>query len=188
MQRPAMRMTMLAAVLVATGVAPPGARAQREDALPSGRIGASVGLKQGTGGLGNDFGLVAGIEAGYHPTRVDQRLSVGGFWAVRRIWFGEDDRSVAGGLDMIELDFGARLRVAMERGAPRFLVVGAGASLLRANVPLPPDDARDYVGPYATLGFELYVHDVLIGLEGRYGLLAFGPGSFSLLGSVSLGR
>jgi hypothetical protein len=185
----AMILAMGLALGVVMGVAMPSARAQREgDALPTGRIGASVGVKQGTGSLGSDFGIVAGIEAGYHPTRLDQRFSLGGFWAVRRSWFGENPRSIAGGLDLIELDFGARLRVALERGAPRFMVLGAGASLLRANVPLPPDGARHYVGPYASLGFEFYFHDVLIGLEGRYGLLALGPGSFSVLGSVSLGR
>jgi hypothetical protein len=176
------------AVAVAMAVAMPSARAQREDELPAGRIGASVGVKQGTGGLGGDFGVVAGIEAGYHPTKLDQRFSLGAFWAVRRSWFGEDDTSIAGALNLIELDFGGRLRVALERGAPRFLVLGTGASLLRANVPLPPDDERHYVGPYGSLGFELYVNGILIGLEGRYGLLALGPGSFSVLGSVSLGR
>jgi hypothetical protein len=184
----AMLVALGAAMIVAMGVAPPSAHAQREDELPAGRIGASVGVKQGTGGLGGDFGVVAGIEAGYHPTRLDQRFSVGGFWAVRRSWFGEDDTSIAGALNLIELDFGGRLRVALERGAPRFLVLGGGASLLRANVPLPPDDSRHYVGPYGSLGFELYVNDILIGLEARYGLLALGPGSFSVLGSVSLGR
>jgi hypothetical protein len=182
-------LAMIAALVVVMGVALPAARAQREDgALPTGRIGASVGVKQGAGSLGSDFGFVAGIEAGYHPTRLDQRFSLGGFWAVRRSWFGDNPRSISGGLDLIELDFGARLRVALERGAPRFMVLGAGASLLRANVPLPPDDERHYVGPYASMGFEFYFHDILIGLEGRYGLLALGPGSFSVLASVSLGR
>jgi hypothetical protein len=180
----AVPIALVAAMLVAL----PSARAQRENELPAGRIGASVGVKQGTGGLGGDFGVVAGIEAGYHPTGVDQRFSLGGFWAVRRSWFGEDDTSIAGALNLIELDFGGRLRVALERGAPRFLVLGTGVSLLRANVPLPPDDQRHYVGPYGSLGFELYVNGILIGLEGRYGLLALGPGSFSVLGSVSLGR
>ncbi len=192
MQRPAMLLAtpiaMVVAMIVTMGVALPSARAQAEDELPRGRIGASVGVKQGTGGLGGDFGVVAGIEAGYHPTGLDQRFSLGAFWAVRRSWFGEDETSIAGALNLIELDFGGRLRVALERGAPRFLVLGAGASLLRANVPLPPDDSRHYVGPYGSLGFEVYVNGVLIGLEGRYGLLAFGPGSFSVLGSVSLGR
>jgi hypothetical protein len=184
----AMIMAMGVAMVVTMGVAVPSALAQREDALPTGRIGASVGVKQGTAGLGGDFGVVAGIEAGYHPTRLDQRFSLGGFWAVRRSWFGEDETSIAGALNLIELDFGGRLRVALERGSPRYLVLGAGASLLRANVTLPPDDERHYVGPYGSLGFEVYVQDILIGLEGRYGLLALGPGSFSVLASVSLGR
>lgn len=179
---------MLGALLAVMLAAPPSAHAQRADALPSGRIGASVGVRQGMAGRGGDFGIMAGIEAGYHPTRLDQRFSLGGFWAVRRSWFGEDQGSIAGALDLIELDFGARLRVALERGAPRFVVLGAGASLLRPNVPLPPDDESTYVGPYASLGFEFYFHEVLIGLEARYGLLALGPGSFSLLGGVSVGR
>src|SRR5690606_3189419 len=117
-----------------------------------------------------------------------QRFSLGGFWAVRRSWFGEDETSIAGALDLIELDFGGRLRVALERGAPRFMVLGAGASLMRANVPLPPDDARHYLGPYGSVGFEVYVEGFLIGLEARYGMLALGPGSFAMLASVSLGR
>jgi hypothetical protein len=183
------RLAMFLAVLATLAVALP-ARAQSEDAPPSGRIGVSLGVRQGFGRLGNDFGvgMVGSIEAGYHPTRPRQRLSLGASWAVRRSWFGEDDASISGALHLIELDFGGRLRVAQELGKERFLVLGAGASLLRANVPLPPDDARHYLGPYASLGFEFYFHDILIGLEGRYGLLVSGPGSFSWTLGVSLGR
>lgn len=184
---------LAASLLVLAGVAalPAPAHAQREDeALPAGRIGVNLGVRQGLGRLGNEFGvgMLGGIEAGYHPTRLDQRLSPGVFWAVRRSWFGDDEASIAGSLDLIELDFGARLRMAQELGAPRFLVLGAGASVLRTNVPLPPDDRRNYVGPYVSLGFEFFAGRVLFGVDARYGLIALGPGSLSWTLSASLGQ
>lgn len=161
-----------------------------EDALPSGRIGVSVGLRQGVGALGNAYGLgvVGSLEAGYHPTRLSQRFSIGGLWALRRSWFGEDEASVAGALHLIELDFGGRVRIAQSLGLRRFLVLGTGISLMRANVPLPPDRARNYVGPFASLGFEFFYRNVLVGIDGRYGLFATGPSGFSWTIGVSVGQ
>ena len=185
------RLAAFLVVLAGVAVLPASVHAQPEDeALPVGRIGVNLGVRQGLGRLGNDFGvgMVGGIEAGYHPTRLDQRLSLGAFWAVRRSWFGDDEASIAGSLDLIELDFGARLRLAQQLGVPRFLVLGAGASVLRTNVPLPPDDRRNYVGPYASLGFEFFVGKVLLGVDARYGLIALGPGSLSWTLSASLGQ
>lgn len=185
------RLAAILIVLAGVAVLPAAVRAQPEDeTLPAGRIGVNFGVRQGLGRLGSDYGvgMVGGIEAGYHPMRLDQRLSLGAFWAVRRSWFGDDEASIAGSLDLIELDFGARVRVAQERGVQRFLVLGAGASVLRTNVPLPPDDRRNYVGPYASLGFEFFVGDVLLGVDARYGLIALGPDSVSWTLSASLGQ
>lgn len=199
---PALRWVALAAVAAAVMVPAERACAQdeeevplpedtrAEDALPAGRIGASVGVRQGVGALGNQYGLglVGSLEAGYHPTRLSQRVSLGGLWALRRSWFGEDEASVAGALHLIEIDFGARVRIAQSLGLRRFLVVGGGVSLMRANVPLPPDNARNYVGPFASLGFEFFYRNILIGIDGRYGLFASGPSGFSWTIGVSVGQ
>lgn len=189
---------MLLGVLAAATAAPGSARAQSEDALPAGRLGVSLGVRQSLGALGADFGagVVGSIEAGYHPTRLDQRVSFGLSWAVRRSWFGDDDASIAGVLHLIELDFGGRMRVAQELRVPRFLVLGAGASLLRTNVPLLADDARSHIGPYGSLGFEFYFQDSRLGIEQpflisvdvRYGVLLGGPDSVSWTLGISLGK
>lgn len=189
---------MLAAALAVVTAAPGSARGQSADELPAGRIGVSLGVRQGLGALGADFGVgvVGSIEAGYHPTRLDQRVSFGASWAVRRSWFGEDEASIAGVLHLLELDFGGRMRVAQELRAARFVVLGAGASLLRANVPLLSGGSRSHVGPYGSLGFEFYFREPRLGIEQpflvsvdvRYGVLIGGPDSVSWSLGISLGR
>ncbi|WP_428264230.1 hypothetical protein [Haliangium sp.] len=181
-------MGVLALGLVGTAGA---ARAQAaDDELPAGRIGAGIGLRAGLGRLGSDFGLglVGSIEAGYHPTSRGQRVSLGVSWAVRRGWFGYDDEaSVAGSLHLTEFDFGGRMRIAITPSGRRFLTLGAGASLLRTNVPVPPDDERTYWGGYGTVGVEFFVLGYLMNSEIRYGPIGAGPASISFMAGVSLG-
>lgn len=159
------------------------------DDVPRGKFGLSFGVRQGLGQLSDDYGLgtIGAIEAGYHPGDPDRSLSFGLSWSV--VWgsFGADEASIAGTLDVLEFNFGARLRRLMEPSA-RFLIVGSGLTLLRTNVPIPPDDERVYVGPYVSAGVEQLVWDtLLLSFEARYGLLVGGPGSISICLGIGFG-
>ncbi len=164
----------------------------QDDGLPAGKYGVSFGLRQGVGSLGDDFGLgaVAAVEAGFHPTALDSGVSAGLHWSVAWGWFGFDDQaSVTGSLQLVELSFGGRLRRLLGDGAARFLAVGGGITLLRSNVPIPPDLERVYIGPYVTLGAEQFLSSSLIvSFEARYGLIVGGPGGVSFALGIAFGR
>lgn len=181
---------IIAALAVALG-APAKAAGQERKELPAGRFGVVLGVRQGLGQLGEDFGFggVGGIEAGYHPSAVGRRFSFGVQWSVLWSWFGYDDiASVAGSLTMIELGAGARLRVVIDEETPRFLTLGVGGNLLRTNVPIQPADDRNYLGLCFALGTEQLVFDALmLGFEARYNKLPSGPGSISIVLGVSFG-
>lgn len=184
---------VLALVLVAALGSPAMAQDEGDgDGLPAGKFGISVGVRQGVGSLGGDFGLgaVGAVEAGFHPGALDRLLSAGLHWSVIWGWFGFDDAaSVTGSLKLLEFNFGLRFRRQLAEGAPRFLVIGGGATLLRSNVPIPPDSERVYLGPYLTLGVEQFVsNSVILSFEARYALLFNGPGGISLALGISFGR
>ncbi len=170
--------------------------------IPSGRFGVSAGVRQGLGSLGSDYGIgaIARLEAGYHPTSLERRLSLGVHWSFLWGWFGFDDAaSVAGSLALIEVSLGAKVRMMLDRRNRMFFALGSGFSLLRTNVPIPPDDERMYRGPYLSIGVEtLRRIDVpveafpfgfdALGFEARYGFIAGGPGSISVMVGFGLGR
>lgn len=188
-----MRRAAAVAALVAvlgTGVLSGVARAEED--LPRGRIGLILGMRQGVGALGNAFtyGPIGGVEAGYvFDIPGMTRWSVGSVWSVLWGRFWPDDATVtAGNLDVREINLGLHVRRTMGPDVPRFLAFSLGVSLLRSNVPIPPDSSRDYVGPYASIGVEQYVAGTyLIGVQIRYGIFATGPGSLSILSSFSFG-
>ena len=162
------------------------------DNLPAGRFGMSVGVRQG-GGLLNQYGiaLVAAAEAGYLLSDPEQDVTAGLAWSVVWGWFGPDDQaSLTGALHTLEFNFGARLRRRWEAmPLPAFLYIGSGITLLRSNVPLPPEQKRVYVGPYAAAGLEGYwTRTMNLSLEVRYGLVVGGPGSLSLVLGIGFGR
>jgi hypothetical protein len=180
---------LLGLVLVAALGADAAAQ-DAEEGVPPGNFGMSLGVRQGMGRLGNDFGLgmVAAMEAGYHPTSPDSSVSFGLEWSVAWSWFGSDQASIAGSLSLLEFNFGARLRRLINEPLPRFLVLGSGVSLLRTNVPIPPDDERFYLGPYVAAGIEQYLFEkLLLSFEIRYGMLVGGPGSICLNLGVGFG-
>jgi len=162
----------------------------RADDLPVGRFGAIGGVRQNTGTLGDLFGLgwLLGIEAGYQPSSLTESFSIGATWEVMWGRFGADDPElVEDELSVLEMNFGLRLRRALGT-QPRFLVAGGGVTLLRTSVPVPPDMDRLYIGPYASFGLDQYVGGTyLLTLEARYGLIATGPTSMTLVASFSFG-
>jgi hypothetical protein len=171
---------MAAAILAALAGA-----ARADDELPKGRYALAIGMRQNAGTLGSAFrfGGTVAVEGGYLPG------AIGPAWALRWGYFPSGDESRADQtLWTIELDFGLRLRrpLAPEGGPPLLVAVG-GLTLLRSNVPVPPDEERLYVGPYAGLGVETDLGGRLLGLEARYGLLFGGPGALTLQLSFAWG-
>jgi len=184
------------AVIVALVVGLEGAALAQDDTvddgLPAGKFGISAGVRQGLGGLGTDFGpgVVSAVEAGYHLSGPDSVLSPGLHWSVAWGWFGFDDEaSLTGSLKLLEFNFGARVRRLIGSGVPRFVALGGGMTLLRSNVPIPPDLKRTYFGPYVTVGIEQYLsREFLLSFEARYGLISGGPGGISISLGIAFGR
>lgn len=179
-----------AALVLAVALAAPGTAAAED--LPSGKFGLIIGGRQGIGRLSDSFGvgLLGGVQAGWQPTRSTSPWSFGADWSwVRGKLWGAEPGTIDNGLSFVEMSLGLRVRRLIgQQGAPQFLVLGAGGSILRTNIPIPPDTERTYAGAYASAGFELYVGGAyLVTLEARYGLIA-GPGSLSALASFSFGK
>jgi hypothetical protein len=160
--------------------------------IPNGKFGFSLGLRQNTGSLGNDygFGWLLGIVAGYQPPFLDTRYSIGADWGVLWGRFQRDDPElVLEELFLVEMHFGLKLRAAFQETVARFITLGGGVTMLRADTPLPPDDKRSYFGPYASFGIDQYLANrYLVSLEARYGLIGSGPQSFTVLLSFHFGE
>jgi hypothetical protein len=174
----------VAVIVLATATTP-----ARADVMPKGRIAAIGGLRNGTGSLNDAFGIgfLYGIEAAWEPMRDGQRLGYVVAWDVLFANFGSDPAAITGSLDEVEMNFGLRLRFA-PRETARSLFLGTGAAVLRANVPLPPDDKRSYIGAFVGFGLEqLALGKALVTLELRYGLIGNGPGALSVLLGVGFG-
>ncbi len=160
--------------------------------IPRGKFGFSTGLRQNTGSLGKDygFGWLIGLSAGYQPPFLDTRYSIGADWGVLWGRFRRDDPElVLEELFLVEMHFGLRLRAAFQESVPRFLTLGGGGILQRADTPIKPDDKRVYLGPYVAVGLDQYLANrYLISLETRYGLIGTGPQSFTVLLSFHFGE
>ncbi len=156
---------------------------------PVGGIKFAAGLRQGFGELGNafDLGYMGGLEANYHPTALTSAFGLGVAWSVYFGRFGAGDRAVIDEtLKLLEMSFGLRLRRRMGDEELRFLTFGGGLTIMRTNLPVPPNMERLNAGPYLGLGLEgHYKADTMFSFEVRYGLLTNGPGSLSLILGVA---
>jgi hypothetical protein len=163
----------------------------RADTLPSGMIGPVVGVRDALGAVADQFGFGAlwGVEAGWQPMSPNRRVGIAVRW--RTLFSGywsHEPSSVADNLRVIEMDAGLYARIALGETRASFFNLGAGWSLLRANVPLPPKDRRSYTGPYAGLGLETFVSgSTSITFEMRAGELALGPLTISAIFGVKQG-
>ncbi len=177
------------AVAGALAAAPAAARA---DDLPSGQLGTVGGVRQGTGQLGEVFGLggMLGMRAGWQRSSTERHWSFGVGWEVLWGFFAANDPGISNeSLRLLEMNLGLRVRRLLGQGTPRFLLLQSGVTVLRSNVPIPPDSERNYVGPYVGLGIEQYLLGrFLLTVEWRYGVLVGGPGSLTGLISFSVGN
>jgi hypothetical protein len=169
-----------------------GAGNARADDLPVGQFGAIGGVRQGVGQLGEVFGLgaVVGVRAGYHRSSTERKWTLGVGWSVMWGFFAADDPGISDeSLRLLEMNLGLRVRRLLgEGGVPRFLVGTVGGTILRTNVPVPPDMDRTYAGPSLGIGVEQYLlGKYLLSVEWQYGVLVGGPGSLTGIVSFSLG-
>jgi hypothetical protein len=191
--RSLLNVRIAATALAIAGTMSQEAAAQaHQGGLPSGKLGVLVGARQNVGGLADDYrlGLSWGVAAGYQLVSETRSWSVGGAWSVLWTRFGTtDERVVTGPLSVLEMNFGLHTRFLLSEGAARFATLSSGATLYRANTPIPPEGGRTYAGPYAGVGTEVYVsEDYLLSLEARYGLVGRGPTSLLFLVGFSFGR
>ena len=160
--------------------------------LPAGRFGVATGLRSNLGALGDEyrFGWMAlGIEAGYHPTSMDEDWSFGVNWLVmvRGYLFASQASAVESSIGLTEMSGGLRMRRKIGVN-PRFLLATAGGMLSRSTDPLAPDGERSYVGPYAGLGGEVMLWPGgIVGAELRYSMFPNGPESITLMIGISAG-
>lgn len=174
------------ALVLAISVAPARADDNARDETPIGGIKFAGGLRQGFGELGDafDLGYFAGLEANYHPSALlGRNFALGVAWSVYFGRFGAGDRAVLDEtLKLVEMSFGLRLRRRMGDQQLRFLTFGGGLTIMRTNLPVPPNMERLNAGPYLGLGIEgHYKSDTMFSFEVRYGLLTNGPASLSLV-------
>lgn len=162
-----------------------------DDRLPAGRFGLVAGVRNNHDSLGKAYGggFLLGIEAGYHPSRLQSPWSFGVSWTtlVRGWIFASDQSLVERTVGVTEMSFG--LRVRRRIGVkPRFLFATGGGSFLRTDTPLPPDASRNYLGPYAGAGYEQFLFGAgFLTAEARYSMFPSGPESLTLLVSFVAG-
>lgn len=182
-------MRAVASLVILLGVLLALAAPAAADIVPSGRISALVGLRNGTRSLDDAYGLgvLYGVEAAWEPLRDTQKVGYVIHWNVLFGDFGADSAAITGSLSILEMNLGVRLRVA-PRDPARTLFVGGGAALFRSNAPVAPLDERSYFGGFAGFGVEqLAFRRALVTLEIRYGIIGTGPNAVSVLLGVGLG-
>jgi hypothetical protein len=184
------------AVVVVLALLAEVAAAQPESDIPEVRFATVIGVRENVGEFGERFGRggMWGFEAGYQPGRLGVAWSIG--WSVPN-WTAVlvggsfdsvDAESVDEEVGLTEMSLGLRLRWPLGDEAPRFLIASAGASALRASIPIPPDSTREYIGPYLGAGVEqLLVGRYMLALEARYGMFVGGPAGLTVNMSVAFG-
>ncbi len=192
MRAAAKRKLLLTALVGALALV--GARdvALADGALPAGGVGMAGGARHGVGRMAAlyNLGLVWGVQAGYQPTGLDQKWSVGGVWSVLWGRLGASDPSVNDGtLHTLEMNIAVRIRRLMSSRDPVFLTISPiGLTLLSTDLPIPPDGERRYWGPYAGVGGEMFLGEKYsLSVEARYGVFTGGPGSLTYLFCLSVG-
>lgn len=169
-------MRALVLVLLAASVA-------HAEPLPQGALEIFGG---GSSGIGPDakrlgFGYVFGGSASYQPMRTER------WWGPALRWsllFGAlydgNAEQVNPPLRQVQMDLTAGVRFRPWTSRARYLTVRVGAGLLRTNDPIMGDQ-RAYVGPVAAFGFDHYFGQIVLGLDLRYALVAYGPEQLGLV-------
>jgi len=185
-----MRAAIVAGAVIA--VAMVAARPAAAD-LPAGRVALAGGVKSGTGRLASTIGrgYAIGFEAGYAPMSRTQRIGIGGSWSTTWSYYRGGSARIADEMRILEMDVGARLRVALGAKKRQVMFFGGGAALIRSNEPLLDDGDRTEWGPWGGAGVEgrdPIFGVALMAMTVRYGLIRDGQGTLSVMISIGGGR
>ena len=183
---------MLAGLALGFALAAVPAAARADSDLPAGSLGFVGGFRDGQGRLGDAYtiGPIWGVQAGYHPMGLAQKWSVGGAWSVLwgRLW-ADDPEITDGTLHVLEMNLAIRVRRLVSERDPVYLMLSPiGVTILRTNLPIPPDGERQYIGPYAGMGGEMFLNETFsLSAEARYGVFTGGPRSLTFLFCLAVG-
>ncbi|HTR54220.1 MAG TPA: hypothetical protein VMJ10_26190 [Kofleriaceae bacterium] len=166
----------LVVVAVVTGSA-------HAEPLPAGSIEVVAGMTSGAGAdakkLG--YGYVIGAEASWQPMRTEKRWGVALRWST--LFGGLYDgtaENVNPPLRTVQMDLTAGVRFRPWTTRRRYLTARLGAGILRTNDPVDGTD-RTFVGPAAAVGLDQYFGTLVVGVDVRYALVAFGPEQLALV-------
>ncbi len=188
--------TVVAVGLLGMLLAPGVAQAQTESDVPEVRYALVLSGRGNFGEFGDQFerGWLWGFEAGWQPGRLGVAWSIG--WSVPQ-WTAValggsfengDPMAVDATVGLMEMSIGPRLRWPLGEENPRFLLGNAGVTMMRATIPIPPDSSREYIGPFAGIGYEqLLFGRYMVGIEARYGMIAGGPAGLTFNMSLAFG-
>lgn len=185
-------LTRLAATLVAAAVVvmATARTASAQVEVPRGDFGVILQISQNAGETGDAYRMswMGGVKAGYEAVRAG-KSALGITWSLAGgQYFVAGDSLPDATIGVLEMSGGLRFRRLLGTTTPRFLVLGAGGTLLRLGRALPPENDRISVGPYAAIGLDQYLGNrVLLSFMARYGLIGTGPASLGLRFSVSIG-
>lgn len=154
------------------------------DPLPPGSIGLFTGAVAGTGPDANALGLgpVFGAHAAWQPMRTEQRIGVSlKLSALFGYMYLGDATRIADQLRTLQFDLMVGFRVRPGANPSRYLTLRAGGTLLRTDQEIPPDMARAYAGPIASVGLEQHAFGMVFNLDVRYSMLGMRPGMLGLV-------
>jgi hypothetical protein len=184
----------LAAVVVACALL--SARTADADKLPSGAIGAVVGLVSGTGADAKRLGFgvyTFGLQAAWSPMSTEQNIGWSVRWSTMFGWFyGGNAARIDSTLRTVQMDLSAGGRFRPWPNPRRYLTARVGAQLFRSNQPIAlageaeTMSDREFIGGVATVGFEQYLGSTLLSIDVRYGLVPEGPKHVALLVGFAL--
>jgi len=167
---------IVTAMLLAAGAA-------HAEPLPAGSIEVVAGMTSGAGAdakkLG--YGYVVGAEASWQPMSTERRVGLAVRWST--LFGGLYDgtaENVNPPLRTVQMDLTAGVRFRPWTTRRRYLTARLGAGLLRTNDPVDGTD-RTFVGPAAAVGLDQYFGTLVVGVDVRYALVAFGPQQLALV-------
>jgi len=167
---------LVIAMLLAAGAA-------HAEPLPAGSIEVVAGATSGAGADAKQlgFGYVIGAEASWQPMSTERRLGYALRWST--LFGGLYDgtaENVNPPLRTVQMDVTAGVRFRPWTTRRRYLTARAGVGLLRTNDPVDGTD-RTFVGPAAAVGLDQYFGTLVLGIDVRYALVAYGPEQLALV-------
>jgi len=158
--------------------------------MPVGSIGVVFGANGGTGADARQYGFGVnyfGIQAAWQPTLTERAWGPTVRWGTMfGLMRASEAPKIESWLWTVQMDLTVGIRFRPWRSPTRYLTLRAGAELLRANEPIPPEMSREFIGGIASVGFDQYFSIFMLNVDVRYGLIGEGPRALSLLVGIAL--